>query len=316
MRKKHKKILIIVFLVIIIAGLGFLIHNIYKTVVYRQTYEFKLMEHGYSEASVKHLENFFDQKYLDFLLDQEVNENIVLFSKDNYFILANLDRYLAYFEKSENKEIRNTVAVVNSNADREFYSDIKPTNTNIENRYLVLANKFYQLPETFKPEQLELISTMYAYENRYIDSSIYPEFKSMWNAAKKEDLTLIVVSGFRDFETQKKIYNNFLATQGRGIAEQISARPGHSEHQLGFALDIVTHGYGLSNNFEKSEEFKWLVDNAHKYGFILRYPNNAEHITGYSYEPWHYRYVGVEVATYIYKNNITFDEYYAYYLAK
>ena len=96
-------------------------------------------------------------------------------------------------------------------------------------------------------------------------------------------------------------------------ADLKAARPGYSEHQTGLALDITTR-LAEDEEFVNTEEFSWLKENAHKYGFILRYPEGKENITGYSYEPWHYRYVGIDVATKIYNENITFDEYYAYYI--
>ena len=96
-------------------------------------------------------------------------------------------------------------------------------------------------------------------------------------------------------------------------ADLSTARAGFSEHQTGLAIDILTYNVTLSN-FEETDAFKWLSSNAYKYGFILRYPKGKEDITGYEYESWHYRYVGVEIATQIFEEDITFDEYYAYYL--
>ena len=92
-------------------------------------------------------------------------------------------------------------------------------------------------------------------------------------------------------------------------------RAGYSEHQTGLALDIVTYGASM-DTFENTDEFKWLSDNAYKYGFILRYPKGKEKLTGYSYESWHYRYVGKDVAKKIHDLDITYDEYYAYYIEK
>ncbi len=316
MRNKRKKISVMFGLFFACFVLIFIVISVVERINYRKTYEFKLKELGYSEATAAYFEEFFEEKYLEYILDMEKNENIENLSKDPYFIIEKLQDYLDYIDESEKTDIREIVSIINVGADKDFYTDIKPTNTSIDDPYLVLVNKFHQLPSDYEPAKTETISLMYAYEGRLIDSSIYGEFISMWSAAKSDGLSLIVVSGFRDFGTQEKIYNNFLASRGRAETDRISARPGHSEHQLGFALDLVAPNYGLVEDFDKSDEFAWLSDNAHKHGFILRYPKDSEHLTGYSYEPWHYRYVGVEVATYIHENDITFDEYYAYYIAK
>lgn len=312
-KRNRRKMLAILILLILCGGFAWMIINAYNAIQYRKTYEYKLLEHGYSENDTGFLKKHFDEHRLDYLLEKNADERIVLLLKDDYFIFDNLDRYLALWD-DEKRELREIVAMVNANTDRDFYSDVESAFVDIDNRYLILVNKFYQLPEDFKPDEKEAISSMYAYANRVIDASIYDEFKSMWHAADQEDLTLIVQSAFRSFEAQKNIHNSFLASHGREATERFSARAGHSEHQLGFALDITTPGYGLTQAFEETDEFKWLKENAHKFGFILRYPKDAEHITGYLYEPWHYRYVGEEVAAYIYQNSITFDEYYAYYL--
>ena len=137
----------------------------------------------------------------------------------------------------------------------------------------------------------------------------------MWNAAKEEGLLLIVNSSYRDYETQDAVWKDYAEANGEEWADNKAARAGSSEHETGLALDIVTNNV-IMNEFENTEEFKWLQDNAYKYGFILRYPKGKENITGYEYESWHYRYVGEEVAKEIHDLDITFDEYYAYYLDK
>ena len=149
-------------------------------------------------------------------------------------------------------------------------------------------------------------------DNKEKFMSVLSAFKNMWSAAKKQDLTLIVNSSYRDYKSQEEVWNYYDDLRGEEYADSIAARAGYSEHQTGLALDIITYGAN-KNNFEKTDEFKWLEKNAHKYGFILRYPKGKEDITGYAYESWHYRYVGIETATEIYNKKITYDEYYAYY---
>ena len=124
----------------------------------------------------------------------------------------------------------------------------------------------------------------------------------------------MVSSSYRTYEKQELVYNDYKNSRGTEYADSIAARPGYSEHQTGYTLDIFEKTNSNQKTFHESTTYLWLKDNAHNYGFILRYPEDKEDITGYSFESWHYRYVGKDIATYIYQNNITFDEYYAYYL--
>ena len=101
---------------------------------------------------------------------------------------------------------------------------------------------------------------------------------------------------------------------GVEAADTYSARPGFSEHQLGYSIDLTNGESVPFEEFHNTKEYEWLKDNAYKYGFILRYPKDKEYITGYIFEPWHIRYVGYDIAKYIYENNITYEEYYAYFI--
>jgi D-alanyl-D-alanine carboxypeptidase len=114
-----------------------------------------------------------------------------------------------------------------------------------------------------------------------------------------------LVSGFRSYSRQKTIYNNYVAIDGVTKADTYSARPGHSEHQTGLAFDVGA----IDDNYGNTAAGKWLANNAHKYGFIIRYPKGKTHITGYKYEPWHIRYIGTNHATTIYNKQITLEEY-------
>ena len=109
------------------------------------------------------------------------------------------------------------------------------------------------------------------------------------------------------------MYNDYVKKNGFNWAEKWSARPGFSEHQTGLALDIVSKNSDF-NNFEDTNEYKWLVNNSYKYGFILRYPSDNYHLTGYNFESWHFRYVGIEAATKMHDEGLTFEEYYEYYV--
>ncbi len=312
-RGTKRKIFAITILLIICYFLVSTILNAIETINFRKTYQFKLTTHGYDEATVKYFEDFFETKYLDYLLEINPNEHIKPLTEQRYFILKNMDKYLDYIKNNAVDDYQKVVAIINTGVDQEFYTNIKPANTKVS-PYHILVNKYYQLDASYKPSEVVLISNLYAYDNRSIDASIYDTFKTMWQAAKDEGATLIVISGYRSYEAQEKLFESYLRTDGRVNAERYSAKAGHSEHQLGYTLDIVTHGYGLVPEFDETKEFAWLINNAHKYGFILRYPKEKEYITGYMYEPWHWRYVGEEVAEYIHNHDITFDEYYAFYI--
>ena len=121
-------------------------------------------------------------------------------------------------------------------------------------------------------------------------------------------LNLWVQSGYRSYERQEYLYNNYVARDGKTAADTYSARPGHSEHQSGYAFDLNT----ITDAFANTKEGKWVDDNAYKYGFVIRYPKGKEGATGYKYESWHLRYVGKDLAEKLYNNGdwISMEEYF------
>ena len=177
----------------------------------------------------------------------------------------------------------------------------------------ILVNKYFSLPEKYAPNDIVDVSNWYSYGTITLKKEAYDAFKNMFNAAKKEDITLIINSGYRTYEAQKEAYDMYSDMGGEQYADEYAARPDFSEHQTGLALDIITYGTS-GKEFENTDAFKWLQNNAHKYGFILRYPKDKEDITGYSYESWHYRYLGKDLATKVKQSGLTYDEYYAYYI--
>ena len=136
--------------------------------------------------------------------------------------------------------------------------------------------------------------------------------ESMLEAGKAAGFNYNAFSGFRSYEYQTTLYNRYVNRDGKANADRYSARPGYSEHQTGLAFDIGEvnrQDLWLTEEFGETPAGQWLMNNAHHYGFILRYPKGKEHITGFMYESWHYRYVGVEHATTIYNANTTLEEY-------
>ncbi|MBR5447157.1 MAG: M15 family metallopeptidase, partial [Clostridia bacterium] len=156
---------------------------------------------------------------------------------------------------------------------------------------ILIANKTYPLPSTYNPGG--------------IDPDANTALNEMFAAAKEDGLNLFVRSGFRSYATQKWLYENYVAQDGKEEADRYSARPGHSEHQTGLGIDINK----ADSSFEGTPEAIWLAANCHKFGFIIRYPQGKEHITGYMYEPWHVRYVGMDHAPVIYEKGLCLEEY-------
>ena len=174
-------------------------------------------------------------------------------------------------------------------------------------KYDVLVNKKNKLPDNYVPADLNLISKEYSDSKQHLRNIAQINFEKMAKDIEKEGLKIIAVSTYRDSEYQDKLFNNYVQEKGLEYASMCSAKKGFSEHQTGLAVDIANSNLDY-DNFDKSEEFKWVKNHAHKYGFILRYPKDKVNITGYKYEPWHYRYVG-DIAPYIYLNNLTLEEY-------
>lgn len=174
---------------------------------------------------------------------------------------------------------------------------------------LIVVNAWNELPEDYSVELTELSN------GQKVDSRIYPYLQEMFDAAREEGVYPVVREGYRTAEEQQEILEDRIQTyinQGysRSRAERTAkewvALPGTSEHQLGIAVDINADKSMCSNE----EVYAWLAENAYKYGFILRYPPGKQEITGTSYEPWHYRYIGVEAAQEIYEQGICLEEYF------
>lgn len=155
---------------------------------------------------------------------------------------------------------------------------------------ILIVNKKYGLPENYNPG---------------VNGKALSALKSMQSAASTLGLNLSLISGFRSYELQNSVYNNYVSWYGQASADTFSARPGHSEHQTGLAFDIGK----LENSFGETASGKWLAENCHLYGFIIRYPKGKQNITGYKYEPWHVRYLGVDIATKVKNSGLTLEEY-------
>ncbi len=192
------------------------------------------------------------------------------------------------------------------NVKEEFYKNIKWVENPDE--LLVLVNKNNQLSNDYIPKNLESISLRYANKDKYLRKEAKDAFEKLSSEAAALGYRIVAVSAYRDYNYQNELFNYYVEEKGLEYALDCSAKPGHSEHQTGLAVDVEGENKDY-DNFEDTKEFSWMKDNAHRFGFILRYPKGKEHITGFKYEPWHYRYVGINIATEIYEKNITLEEY-------
>lgn len=309
-RKLNYKLIFTIIVIIIAIAAGTI--GIKKYIDYRNSNEFKLKQIGYNETEIKDITKLKDDQ-IKTILKKKYNRLNIKFIRQKYFITNNLDRYIKYYNNHKDDKISHIVSIVNVCADEDYYDKDTVKKTDVSKKELMLVNKFNYLDENYAPDDIVKVSMQFAYGDNEIKKEVYEKFRSMYNDAKKEGLYLIITSSYRDYNFQKELWDSYANQKGDEWADSVSARAGYSEHQTGYTLDIVTYNANMSS-FETTDEFKWLQDNAYKYGFILRYPKDKEDITGYSYESWHYRYVGKDVATKIKKLGITFDEYYAYFI--
>lgn len=212
--------------------------------------------------------------------------------------------------KSKRKEMNNTFS---SDADDLKNDEIEKLQDILNDELFILVNKNNKLAIDYEPNTL--VDSDIAFEE-YIDCKQLDErtsnaAKEMFNAALKENINLIAISGYRSYSVQENLYNSRVEVKGIEKTRQYTAEPGASEHQTGLAIDIVCNDYPyLDEEFENTNAFKWLFNNCYKYGFILRYQKGKEDITGYNYEPWHFRYIGnANIAKDIMDRGICFEEF-------
>ena len=212
-------------------------------------------------------------------------------------------------------DLSSIIRNINIHLDKDFYEVAYYTDTSLDTAMLV--NKYYLLSSDYAPDDLVTVPQTYSWGDagsQQVREVAYTAFLDMWNAAEEEGYYLMINSSYRSYADQETVYNNYKNSSGERYADSIAARPGSSEHQTGLAIDVFSRTNTNRNTFTDSAEAIWLAENSYKFGFILRYPEDKVDITGYSYESWHFRYVGEDIATYIYENDITLEEYYAYFL--
>lgn len=202
-----------------------------------------------------------------------------------------------------------------------YFNDVKEVDGKniIQNplNVLALVNKGFALPNNYNPVDLVRPNVSFSFGSENLEKSLMRQeaataLEKMFTDAKTNGIELFAVSGYRSYERQRVLFDAEVKKVGEEKAAQVVAVPGNSEHQSGLAMDISAKSANLSLTvqFGETNEGKWLAANAHKYGFILRYPKGKESITGYQYEPWHFRYVGIKAAQVIFEKNITLEEYF------
>ncbi|WP_346935025.1 M15 family metallopeptidase [Clostridium sp.] len=200
------------------------------------------------------------------------------------------------------------------NMEKYNYSRVDNKEKVLEDKEILMVNRDNPLDKNFVPKNLVTPNTKFIGNGdpnvNKLEAVAARALENLFQAAKDEGINLLGVSGYRDYNYQKKLYDNAVMSSGKAYADKYTAKPGTSEHQTGLAMDILSEDYQvLDDGFKNTDAYRWIEKNCSKYGFIIRYPKGKENITGYNYEPWHLRYVGKKVAEEIMKNKITLEEY-------
>lgn len=267
-----------------------------------------LIQRGYSNSNISLILSHGSDSDVSEFAKREKIKYLEEFYSIKYAKLKYYDRYVKYSRETGEDE-ETTIVCVNLGMDNEDYVD--PTKVS-EFSTDMLVNKHYVLAEDFTP------SDLVEFDSKYTNGEVQKgsreavvAFSKMYEAAKSEGLGLVINSSYRSYKDQEALCAYYKELYGDGYVNRYVAFPGYSEHQTGLAFDI---GSTTSNIFAQSEEYTWMLDNAYKYGFILRFTNKKMSYTGFRAEPWHYRYVGKKIAKYIYENNISYEEYYVQFL--
>ena len=277
---------------------------------------------GYNASDINAIFANINPSNINIIINNTYDTYLGEYIKLDYFNEEKLDRYIKFsnnqeklnysifFDNNTTFNALDIVTLVNANLDKEYYSNNLILTKEESNKIDAIVNKYYQLEEDFEPNNLTAIDSKYARnDSQLLQKEATEAFNQMCSDAKLENISLYSGSAYRSYEYQNTIYNDYIKKDGLTAAETYSARPGYSEHQLGLAVDIMNGNWSYVS--KDNIEYSWLITNSYKYGFILRYPENKEYITGYMFEPWHYRYLGKELATKVYNSGLTYDEYVA-----
>ena len=276
-------------------------------IAYNFTNECRIYRLGYPIDQARALAAVLSDEQADSLIVRGEHDTIAYpLLSERYFIAKNFDRYLAYHKVDTTlTALKDIVAIVNVGRDLDREAVAVPCDTS--KGHLMLVNGRHYLDENYKPDDLVQFQKTYCYEEQRALGAVVQAFMAMQQECKKQtDAQLMVNSAYRSYQQQIGTYKR----NEKGYA----ARAGSSEHQTGLALDVTSLQHPMRWPFDTSKEGVWMREHCHEFGFILRYPQKQANVMGYNYEPWHLRYVGKETAKRVHDEDITYDEYYAYYI--
>ena len=276
-------------------------------IAYNFTNECRIYRLGYPIDQARALAAVLSDEQADSLIVRGEHDTIAYpLLSERYFIAKNFDRYLAYHKVDTTlTALKDIVAIVNVGRDLDRETVAVPCDTS--KGHLMLVNGRHYLDENYKPDSLVQFQKTYCYEEQRALGAVVQAFMAMQQECKKQtDAQLMVNSAYRSYQQQIGTYKR----NEKGYA----ARAGSSEHQTGLALDVTSLQHPMRWPFDTSKEGVWMREHCHEFGFILRYPQKHANTMGYNYEPWHLRYVGKETAKRVHDEDITYDEYYAYYI--
>lgn len=285
--------------------------DIYMNIKYLDRFDFlsnvnKMLELKYNVEEINQIYEKVSDDFLTSVILKEYVYDIVKYLNVDIFKEENFYRYKAYFNGNYNK----TVLYVNIGLDKKYYTDTDETDTFSTT---ILVNKYHGVSKDFVVPNMVKVDSECSNGDNYLQSEAADAFVKMCKAAKKEGYVVLANYTYRDFNTQQNIWDQYLKLYGQSYNDKYVTLPGFSEHHTGLAVDVKS---GFFDVFKKSNEYKWMIENSYKYGYIHRYQSSKESITGIAEEAWHFRYVGVDVATYMYENKLSFEEYYALFLDK
>ena len=274
-------------------------------IVFYQGVEGRLCRAGYPANEAHALASQLNTAQIDSLISHHGYDTTAYhLVTGRYFIAENLERYLTCHKGDTAMTVNDIIAMVNVGADR-LWQDSVPCDTS--KGFLMLINRSHYLSEHYRDSNMVAFEKDFAFGKNMADTAVVQAYYKMRLECLQQTKThLMVSSSYRSYSEQQDTHKQY--------SKNLVAQAGYSEHQTGLSLDIVSLEHLEKWAFGESTEGIWVRENCHLYGFILRYPKGKDHITGYDYEPWHLRYVGVDVAKRIHDEDLTLDEYYAYYI--
>lgn len=265
--------------------------------------DYENIEYVKTDSFIDLVNILLDQKYDS----KDIGSIITGYTKCPNYNKYNFERYISYKEKHSNLDYQTVVTRVNIKLDKEFYTDTEPVK-NPDSLYVVV-NKYNYLDSSFVPKNLK---PLFNNSSASMVEEAADAYKELVEAAKKDGITLVATTAYRTYSFQSYLYNSYKEKDGQAAADTYSARPGYSEHQTGLAADLDDPNY--SERRLSPSDYEWLKNNCDKYGFIIRFPEGTDSITGYQEEDWHIRYLGKDVAKKVKESGLTLDEYYDLYL--